>query len=391
MLCPRSSLVTSALFFVELTLLTKYYITKEIKSTQLIIGLSLISVFLANWQAAAWLFIIIFELPFIAEKLIYKIGILKTSTPKKEIRNQLGCSIISTIAIILAGLVNPYTYESEIYLWLCREHTKFTGAIADYIEECTQVQFLSRMWFIVIACFAILMIGIALKKVKPYEFFLALGTILVAYKQQRQCYMLLYGISSILVSLILLKYDTISEKLSHKKTKLAVYYIQVFLTAFFICAAFTLNISNVVEDSFKSIADYMDSDVEANDLNKEDLKILTECWPSAYMQYRGYKTFEDCRPETLSKYISGQTPNTNNDLNMDVMEEYVILGYLVTDTEYFDNFFETYDFDYAILYNTNFIHYIEYHTDDWVEIDEEELISDTGINTKYRLFKRIRN
>jgi hypothetical protein len=365
--------------------LTHYYIRKDLSGKKLLIGLSLLSIFQVNWQAAAWAFLIVLELPFIAQVIIYRLGILKSDTQKSEYTTQLKYSLVSIIVIIVSGLINPYGYKSEIYLWLSREN--FTINWYASLGECSPVQFISIDAIIIIISIYILIKAIKVKKVKPYEVFITLGTLFLAIRQQRQSYMIGYGVSSILLKMINLNSDTLKNHISKTKKQATVLieYIQIFLTAFFTCAIIVVSSTNNTKEKLGSLVEHLDSDVEANNLDKSELKILNDIGSSAYLQFNGYKTYEENRIESLSKYITGQTPRNNNDKQWSVMEEYINIGFSSVDVKYYNNFFNYYDFDYAVLGNTNFLLYIQCHPEDWQEIDIEDNESD------YRLFKRIRN
>jgi hypothetical protein len=420
MLNVRPSLITSAVFYIELTLLTKFYIKKTGKGfKKLALSLAIISTFISNWQSAAWPFVIILELPFIAQTLIYLLGIIKTDADKKLYRLQLKQQLISIPIIILAGLINPYGYKAEIYLWLSRSTSKWSMSLKESSLEQGTVTLFSFEWFLILAFIIILILCIRKKRLQPYELFLTLGTLFVAALQRRQSYMLMYGMSSVIISFTLLYKDKLSTLWTDSKSNIRVKYLSIVIITVAICCFFIAENYNYIEGDFRSLADYIDSDVEANNLDKSDLKILTECLPSAYMQYRGYKTYMDTRYEMVSSTISGQTPRTLPDgSELDVLDEYFTLGYYLYNSdlnnlyEYYDSsyliessqnfnlwlqcnpeyealyedFFTYYDFDYAVVSNSCFKYYIDNHPSDWecIELDDNE-------QSEYALYKRIRN
>jgi hypothetical protein len=400
MLMARPSLITSTVFYIELIILTRYYIRKDLRYWKMSISLALMSTFLVNWQSSAWLFLIILQLPFIAEELIKQLDIKNIKNSNwKNILKSLRNFLISILLIILSGLLNPYGYKNEIYILLTTKYGEYAQEIETFGTECIQTHMFTMQWYYIVIAIGILLIGIQLRKVSIHDTLLTLGTCIVALEAIRQSYMTMYGVAPILIAILSLLESKFNESYSKQEIKSStlINCIKIFISFLQILAIYVIfyvvrvvPYTNEYNTELSQIVNYINTETEESGTDKNNINILCESTYSAYFQYYGYKTFTDTRCELLSSQLTEQSPRPVTSsrgyktLYMDVMQEYSVFGYTPVDSSYIDNFMDYYDFDYAVLYNSNFITYLGYMSD-WQEITE------FSNNTEYKFYKRIRN
>jgi hypothetical protein len=144
------------------------------------------------------------------------------------------------------------------------------------------------------------------------------------------------------------------------------------------------------DEVLKSAVDYLNDEVKLNNLSKDNLKILCDSCQSGYLQYYGFKTYFSNRNETLTETMSGKIQRTVIDNNgeereLDLLSEYVIYEYTQVSPRLMKDFFDYYDFDYAVVAKRWYYNYMINHPDEWESIDVSN--NESG----YYVFKHIRN
>lgn len=313
----RPQIFTYLFLAIELLCLEKYIKEKQSKYLIVIPFLSLAEIQL---HSTIWPILLIFMLPYMFDFSSMKIAEKIKFIERREY-NRINIWI-TFAASIVAALINPYGSESLIYL----VKSLFIPELKLSIPEVRAPGLLSITTFSIII-FSILLI-IYLIKNRKFELrflFLYAGTMLMAIMSTRQ-------LSFFLIAGAVLVCNQRKIKLTNIKQ------IFIVLLAFIISievAFVTYEYPSKHNQCIVNVVDYLDS-IESG----ENVKVFSISDPGSYLEFKGFKTYSDTRAEIFSDKIN---------LKKNILEERANyeLGYLN-----YKDLFTKYDFDYAIIYNT---------------------------------------
>ena len=289
-----------------------------------------------------WLMLFVLLLPYYVENIILKI--------KKEETFILKPLVIVTIISFLTGFLNPYNYESIIYLF----NSYGIKEINSLVNEMKSVTISNINGFITFGiCFFLLYSFYYNKSKNKIRFFvLAMGIIYLALSHFRGIILL------ILICPLIMSYN-MQKNIKLFDFKIKLYEKIIYFSLSIICVLFVLfKTERIDSNSISIFADYLDNNASY------DIKLYTNYNDGGYMEYRGYKCYIDPRAEVFLK--------ANNKKEDIFIEYYDLLKGNIS----VKDFLFKYQFDYLLVGD-----------------DEKNLLNELKDNNNYEqvLFKNMKD
>lgn len=339
-------------FFIERLLSTnrkKYYIY-----------LFFISVLLVNFHASVWPISIILVMPFLAEAVLNKI-IKKKKNIKLEIEDLKIKPLIVTIIILFIGsFLSPIGMYTYIYMF------KVMGTVStEFIAELQPTNLLTSLGMCSMLVVYTIIALYTKAKIKVRDLLLFFGLfIMAALTIRNQSFFYIIGIIPItrMVNNFFETYDNehLLERLTEKLNKKTV------LSIFAICVLI-LMAPTIVERFNEEYVDKTAYPVDAteyilNNLDYKNMRIYDHFNFGSYLEFKGIKTFIDSRCEVYCREFN----------NVDILEDWVNV---INGTKHYDELFEKYNIDYAIVYNTEKINTYLSKDEDYTKLYEDDYFS----------------
>lgn len=313
----RPHIFTTLNMVIMFYLLEKYYHTLNKKY---LLFVPLIGLLQINMHGIYFILLLVFMGTYLVDSFKIKIGKIETQNIKKK---EL---IVTFVATLLVGLINPYTYKTIIYGF---SSYSSSGTMNNMIIELLAPNFhdtIGRVFILTIIVVNILYFK-SHKKISVRHYLLLLGTSYLAFDALKSFWLFLFS-SLFPLAYILSKDNELKEHIYSKK-----YYVTQYLIAFCVIMGIVLNITiSSLPDSDKFI-NYLDKIV----IDKEKTKLYTGFADGSYAQWRGYFTYIDPRAEVFLK---------SNNHKFDILEEYNDLQKLKID---YRDFLNKYQFDYLFI------------------------------------------
>lgn len=339
-------------FFIERLLITnkkRYYIY-----------LSLISILLVNFHASVWPVSIILVMPFLAEAILNKI-IKKKKNIKLEIEDlNIKPLIITIILLFIGSFLSPIGVYTYIYMF------KVMGTISsEFIAELQPTNLLTSLGMCsMLVVYTI--IALATKaKIKVRDLLLFFGLfIMAALAVRNQSFFYIIGFIPLtrIVNDFFETYDNehLLEKLTCKLNN------NLTLTILAICILIFM-IPTIVQRFNEEYVDKTAYPVDAteyilNNLDYENMRIYDHFNFGSYLEFKGIKTFIDSRCEVYCKEFN----------NVDILEDWLNV---INCTKHYDEIFEKYNIDYAIVYNTEKINTYLSKDENYIKLYEDDYFS----------------
>lgn len=313
-----------------------------------------ISVLWANIHTSMWVFCIVMVLPNIIPKT-FRFEQLKKGFVKNYFEDKKWI-FADLFLMTLCGLINPYGIKGMLY------PIKSLGLISGLsILELQAPAIKSIAGFFIVGSLLVIIATLVKNKTKIDTDLLVLffGTLILAVFYTRNMWMLVLGFLPVLCVSFSTYYSTFKVKLSayintysdeqkkqYKKNRLIdkITLCTVVLIVLVSFAAVRPDKEYKTTDigGIPSVVEYL------NENANPDAKLYVGFNYGAYMQFNGYKTYFDARPEIYSStFTEGK----------DILEEYkrVLSG----DIDY-PEWIKQYDFDYMVVYENNLKQYLKY-------------------------------
>ena len=344
-------------FFIERLLTTnkkRYYIY-----------LFLISVFIVNFHASVWPVTIILVMPFLAEAILNKI-IKKKKDIKLVIEDlKIKPLVITLILLLIGSFLSPIGTYTHIYMF------KVMGSISsEFILELQPTNLLTSVGMCSMLVVYVIIALATKAKIKVRDLLLFFGLFIMAILAVRnQSFFFIIGMIPLtrLVNNFFETYDNekLLEKLESKLNKNSVItLLGIFILIFML--------PNIVQRTKEEYVDKTAYPVDAteyilNNLDYQNMRIYDHFNFGSYLEFKGIKTFIDSRCEVYCREFN----------NVDILEDW----YNVVNGEmHYDDLFDKYDIDYAIVYNTERINtylnkdenYNKLYEDDYFSIYERK-------------------
>lgn len=356
-------ITTRPQIFDLILLLTELYLLEShIKSNKIIhlIGLPIISLLMINLHSAVWLMIFVLLVPYYVENL----------TKKSNKKYKLSPLLITTLIMLLLGIVNPYGFEAIKYFF----NSYGISEINNMVGEMQPISIANGL-IIFIMIFVVLTSYYYNKGNNKLRYFLLfIGTCYLGLSHYK-------GVMFFLICIIPSFSHNFQNIFSEKEKQLKFYNekkvnitLIVMATIFLIVYGYKVcstNFSKQHKPYLYNITNYLN-----NNVNK-DSKIYTGYNDGGYLEYRGYKCYLDPRAEVFLK---------SNNKKEDILKEYYKLQ---TGKLNYKDFLSKYNFDYLIVSEEDILYYYIDNTQYEIVYEEEithHIYGNKEVN--YRIYKK---
>ncbi len=343
--CANDVFVARAQILSFLIFIWEYYFLQkllETKNKKYIIILFLLSVLLANTHASVYPLYFVIFLPFIAEEILAKIKLLPKNDSKIiiENKNALKILLIAFVITFLGGLITPLGLAPYINIF------KTVGEVSsDFISEMQPITLASMpesIYFLII--FAGI-IGFSNTKVKISDALFLFGFSLLSFSNIRSVYFLLF-LGSFAIGNILTNFYN-EYKLGELKLDKKIYNGICVIGVLIIVIISTNNLFSNIQGNYEDpelcptgVVNYIWANYKEDEIKK--MRIYNGFNFGSYMEFKKLPVFMDSRAEIyLSKF---------NDTS--IIEDFLKL----TDgSVHYNDIFDKYDINYALLENSSII------------------------------------
>lgn len=319
----RPELLTYCLLISQLLITEKIIQTKKCKYVFCMIPVMLLEM---QVHMSLWIFHAILLLPYICpvriafEKNEFFLNVKKKRElwilclPKKE-RFVL---IVGIILSFMSILLNPYGLDGVFYIFR-------TSKVWDFnIAECRNVSYFTLQGIIILICVCLFIL--TCKKLRSSDIYLCVGIMFMGVVSYRN--------SMLMPIVILILFGRMLRAQYYTKRALAVIFVLLLI-----------NIRLVPVTNELSNESYNELAVIISNIEDKNSKIYCIYEQGNYLEYMGYKTFFDARPEIYSIKINK---------TRDVAEDFLILYRAKEQTGEVIDF---YRFDYMIVYRYSALYY----------------------------------
>lgn len=314
----RPQVFTYLFLVIEIYCLEKFIKEKKAKYLAVIPVLSLLEIQL---HSTIWPIMLIFMLPYMfdisSSKLISRLVFIE----KREY-NRLFIWIVFCVSILVA-LINPYGFESIVYLVKSLTIPELKATI----PEVRRPDLISFSTVSILAFGVLALIGfIKNKKIELRFLFLFGGTMLMAMTSTRQ-------LSFFIIAAVI----AIAIQKEYENKQIISFALALFVLIFSVSLSY-LSYDSSKTDARQSIVDVVDY-LDSIEDNNQNVKVFCNSDPGSYIEFKQFRAYTDTRAEIFSEKIN---------LNKNILRERS--DYELGDLSYKD-MFSRYDFDYAIVYN----------------------------------------
>ena len=358
----RAQIISYLLLLLEVFLIERLLTTNK---NRYYIYLFLISVFIVNFHASVWPVTIILVMPFLAEAILSKI-IKKKKNIKLIIEDlKIKPLIITLILLLIGSFLSPIGTFTHIYMF------KVMPTISSkFILELQPTNLLTSVGMCSMLVVYVIIALATKAKIKVRDLLLFFGLFIMAILAVRnQSFFFIIGMIPLarLVNNFFETYD--NEKLLEKLiSKLNKNSILALLGVFILICM----LPNIVQRTKEEYVDKTAYPVDAteyilNNLDYQNMRIYDHFNFGSYLEFKGIKTFIDSRCEVYCREFN----------NVDILEDWYLV---VNGQKHYDDLFDKYDIDYAIVYNTERINtylnkdenYHKLYEDDYFSIYERK-------------------
>ena len=365
----RVQSITYILFFLEVYFINKLYDTGR---KRYVIYLTLISILIANIHMPLWIFTLILFLPHLLELIVCNLKkLLKIFDNKiifKKPKN-VKIFIITFIIILFTGLITPL----KLYPYTFFTKTLFNGTY-NFISEMTKTVLISDYFEIYLLILFLLLLCIKKIKLRLSDFGLFLGLFLFSLIANRNIIYVHIFFPTLIVKIIyesiqvprvnIKRINKLIKKVNYNIVLSFTFICLIFISGYFMCK---LDLAN---NDFDIKNEYPVLSVEfiKKNLDYKNIKLYNEFNYGSYIEFNDIPVFIDSRAEVYMKEFNGGIDVISNFLDINEISKY-------------ENVFEKYQFDYALVYNESNIYYYLNSNPNFKIIFREEPI--------YVLFKRV--
>lgn len=324
--------------------------------------LFLISVLIVNFHASVWPMTIILMIPYVAEAIMYKIIKNKNKDKSKFIIESINLKVlISAVVCIIAGsVISPIGTYAYTYMF-----KTIGGLSSKFISELATTDLLTSLGMVIGLTIVTILLLSTKTKIKLSDFILYFGLFFMAILARRNK-PFLYLIGMIVIARLISNFfemydkDNILEKANKffSKNQCLLNLILIILIAIS---------GNIVERYKESYIDKKSYPVEAvnyikENLDYKNLKIYNSFNYGSYLEFSGIPAFVDSRSEIFCKEF--------NDTE-------ILQDWLDTSRGYknYNETFEKYDIDYAIVENNEIINTYISKDDKYEKIYADDVFS----------------
>lgn len=364
----RPTLITVMFLMFEIGMLDDFQITKdEFKMWMLPVTMFLISIGLINIHAALWPMVLVFMLPYVVPPMFTKIFPFEKKEKDRFDRKKKLILLVSAIAVIAGGFINPYGIEGMMYLY--NSYNPMLNSLG--IRELASPSMTGYAGILLTAsmliCAYYTFIWKAYHRTVPaYAAYLLAGCLIMTIIHQKNLFLVAFAFPMYMAEIFAGRKDRTIEKL---KTNKKAGILAVIIEAVCVLCLIVPGLQTAYPETERDLVPvhavaWLDDHV--NDLYKSTTKIYTDFNTGAYVEYKGYKGFMDARPELYFKSINKKA---------DYIKDYQRFSASKKD---YESVMNKYKFDYLIVYP-------ETKLDTYLQNDEKaELVDESSSNKLYK-------
>ena len=360
----RPHIFTFAIIITEIYLLEKYI--KE-DNKKYLYPLPILSLLEINLHASMFFMQFAFLLPYLIDSFKYKIGPLESSGYKKK------PFFITTICMLLVGLINPYGINAITYIFSSYGNS-YINSIVEEMAPAVIGDSVGNISIFIIFVIVFIYMFYRKNNIKPRYFYLLIGTIYLTLSSEKGlAYLIIGGILPFSYYLKpLFKKDKVKEKVKPYKYILSS------------CCLAIIGLLVVVGTNgmtftykFKDGIDYLLENEKSSDIT-----LYTGYAEGAYPEWKGIKCYIDPRAEIFLK---------GNNKKEDIMREYYLLQIGSLDIE---EFLEKYKFSHLLVIERDYLYDHMDNIDNYKIVYENTSINEFSLESldnkmKYRIYQRI--
>lgn len=349
-----------------LLLLWEIFVLERLISTnkkRYFVYLFIISVLIVNFHASVWMMTIILILPYLAEAIINKFvkKQIRITTENIEIKSL----IIAIIILFLGSFISPIGIYTYSYMF------KVMGGLStEFIAELQTSNILQSIGMSVMLVIYTVIALSTKTKIKVRDLCLFFGLFIMAVLARRnQTFLFIIGMIPLvdLVNEFFVTYDNehLLDKLTTKITKTK----SLIIIALLIIVMILPSIVRRVKEDYVDKSSYPVDATEfiKNNLDYENMRIFNHFNFGSYLELNGIKAFVDSRSEIFCEEFN------NTEVLQDWLDVYEC-------KVHYDDIFDKYNIDYALVYNTERINtylnkdvdYTKLYEDDYFSIYERK-------------------
>lgn len=283
-----------------------------------------------NCHASYWIMNFILLLPYI---ILYLVKVYKS----KDIcllKHYIKITILPFVLMIGALFINPYGINSILYVF--RSYNNQLKVLP--IAELGSTVYTSTPGVLLGICIIIFVILLYKRDMDVISFCMISGILLLCMS----CYKW-FGLYPIIVMFLFIR--IFRKKQNLKDFNIPNFFIIIMILLYTSCTLFLImsykSFTKMTNDNGSMI-----SYIENND-DRSDISVYTGFAAGSYVEFKGYKTYIDCRPELYMKSINGES---------DILEEYyesitgsTLKNEFVDPYEVSKSLIDKYNFDYIIV------------------------------------------
>lgn len=360
----RPQIFTYLILITELLFL-ELYVQKN--NNKYLYILPFLSILLVNFHTSMWYFQFVFILPF----LVNYISIKNITIDKIRIKPL----IIVLVFMLLGGLINPYSYQSLLYIFKSYGMSEINNTIG----EMKAIDFSVPPFKVILMCLFLILFLCNLKKdlkldIRHYLFIC--GTTILAFMHAKGYP---YFIIAFFFSLsYLIKNLNLKIKIKQKWIKATCHGLKIGLTLMLSITFFITIYYSITEFSFGNYSEGEIIDYIADNYDPDKVRLYVDFNNGAYAEYLGMKSYIDGRAELYFKKFNGKSDIFIESLNIE------------DDNRDFDyeDFINRYKFTHLIVKtDTYFEEYLDNNNDYEVEYEQyhNPFSKDVVINKLYSL------
>ena len=327
----RPQMLTYVILLAEVYLLEKHVKTKKVNT---LFAIPVLSLLLINLHAAMWAMLLVFMLPYLVSAVAFD-----TKTLKVEAQGNLFALLITFAVSIMAGLLNPYSFDNMLYLT-----SSYGQKSLSLIKEMypTSLSSMEGITFFGLFGITLLIVCFIKKRLIARRFFLLYaGTLLLGMLQIKGIpYFYLFGVPAFAFMLRDVDFSKFKQPLKNYNTKSIRTLGCIFLSLclLYLCEARYFMTKDIIQSNQEHI-NRLEEVATILDQVDEPIVLYTNFNDGQYFEFRGYHPYIDGRAELFL---------AQNNKQYDYFDEYenVIQGKI-----YYKEFVNKYKFNYLVLSN----------------------------------------
>lgn len=351
----RPQIFSAFILLFEVFCLEKYF---QQKKKKYLYFLPVLSTLMVNFHAALWGLILCVFIPYLIVALFHQ----------REDKKGFIYFLVLMGIMIIAGLLNPYGYESMLY----SVHSYGVPVINNTISEMAPLVITNLSGKIMSSCILITWYVYLRNGIKFQHLLLSVGMTYLTFSSIRSFFLFLLLATFPLA----LCGKNICILMKVKKASRKIFYFRIFMViAIFIISCYTIRNytihpcnSNLYHKPTYSVVDYLCDIASVN-----DIRLWNSFNVGGYAEYRGIKCYIDPRAEVFLASNNGKE---------NIYQEYedTICG-----KEYYEDVFRKYGINYVVTNANEALYTYLEHDDNYQLLYEDDSDDDKD---KYRLFKR---